>query len=154
VQAAWTLVQARAEGRVSDVAETLVVVRERQADGSWKLHYLLSNAPLSTPVAEFARVFKARHRIEECLQRAKGEAGLAGYEGRTWRGGYHHQALAVAATWVLTGEARRGEKKDAGGDAEAVGTAESGGVGGVGAAVGGGTFGVPEPHREPAFMPD
>src|SRR5262249_57609095 len=113
VQAAWTLVQAGAEGRVSDVAETLVVFRERQADGSWKHHYLLSNAPLSTPVAEFARVFKARHRIEECLQRAKGEAGLGDYEVRTWRGGDHPQALGVTGTGFVAGGARGGGKRDA-----------------------------------------
>jgi SRSO17 transposase len=151
VQAAWTLVQARAEGRVSDVAEVLVVFRERQADGSWKHDYLLSNAPLSTPMAEFARVFKARHRIEECLRRAKGEAGLADYEVRTWRGWYHHQALALTATWFLTVETRRGKKMDAGVDAGAVATADRGGVG---AAAGDGTFGVHESHREPAFTPD
>jgi SRSO17 transposase len=90
VQAVEALVQARTEGRASDVAEILVVFRERQGDGSWKHDYLLSNAPLTTPLAAFARVFKAQHRIEECLQRAKGEAGLADYEVRTWRGWYHH----------------------------------------------------------------
>jgi SRSO17 transposase len=90
VQAVWTLVQARTEGRVSEVAEVLVVFRERQGDGGWKHDYLLSNACWTTPLAEFARVFKAQHRIEECLQRAKGEAGLADYEVRTWRGWYHH----------------------------------------------------------------
>ena len=58
VQAVRTLVQARTEGRVSDVAEVLVVFRERQGDGTWKHDYLLSNAPLATPLAEFARVFK------------------------------------------------------------------------------------------------
>ncbi|MGH7222490.1 MAG: transposase, partial [Gemmataceae bacterium] len=67
------------EGRVADVAEVLVVFRERQGDGGWKHDYLLSNASLQTPLEEFARVFKAQHRIEECLQRAKGEAGLADY---------------------------------------------------------------------------
>src|SRR5579872_1489365 len=36
VEAVWTLVQARTEGRPSDVAEALVVFRERQSDGSWK----------------------------------------------------------------------------------------------------------------------
>ena len=39
------------------------------------------------PLAEFARVFKAEHRIEECLKRAKGEAGLADYQVRTGRVG-------------------------------------------------------------------
>jgi SRSO17 transposase len=151
VQAVWALVQARTEGRVSDVAELLVVFRERQADGSWKHDYLLSNAVLGAPLAEFARVFKAEHRIEECLQRAKGEARLADYEVRTWRGWYHHQALALTATWFLTVETRRGEKKDASVDADAVATAD---CGGVGAAAGDGTSGVHESHREPAFTAD
>jgi hypothetical protein len=99
VQAVWRLVQARCDGRVGDVAEILVVFREQQGDGSFKHDYLLSNAELGTPVAEFARVFKAQHRVEECLQRAKGEAGLADYEVRSWRGWYHHQVLALTATW-------------------------------------------------------
>src|SRR6202043_3937760 len=67
VQVVWTLVQARTEGRASDAAEVLVVFRERQGDGTWKHDYLLSNASLTTPLAEYARVFKAEHRIEECL---------------------------------------------------------------------------------------
>ena len=151
VQAAWTLAQARTEGRVSDVAETLVVFRERQADGSWKHDYLLSNGPLSTPLADFARVFKARHRVEECLQRAKGEAGLADYEVRTWRGWYHHQALALVATWFLTMEARRGKKMDAGVDGAAGARVD---CGGVASAVGDEPCGVYESHCEPAFAPD
>jgi SRSO17 transposase len=113
VQVAWTLVQARTEGRVSDVAELLVVFRERQGDGTWKHDYLLSNAALGTAVAEFARVFKAQHRIEECLQRAKGEAGLADYQVRTWAGWHHHQTLSLLATWFLTQETRRGKNPDA-----------------------------------------
>jgi SRSO17 transposase len=116
VQVAWALVQARTEGRASDVAELLVVVRERQGDGSWKHDYLLSNAPLVTSVAEFARVFKAQHRIEECLGRAKGEAGLADYQVRTWEGWHHHQTLSLLATWFLTQETRRGKNPDPGTD--------------------------------------
>jgi SRSO17 transposase len=151
VQAVWALVQARTEGRVADVAEVLVVFRERQGDGTWKHDYLLSNAPLATPRAEFARVFKAQHRVEECLQRAKGEAGLADYEVRTWRGWYHHQALALVATCFLTEEARRGGKMDPGVDGAAAAEADRGGIG---AAVGYGSVGVHETHREPAVTPD
>lgn len=151
VQAVWTLVQARTEGRVSDVAEVLVVFRERQGDGAWKHDYLLSNASLTTPLAEYARVFKAEHRIEECLQRAKGEAGLADYEVRTWRGWHHHQALALAATWFLTMETRRGKKMDAGVDGAAGPDADRGGDG---AAAGNGAVGVHASHREPAFTAD
>jgi hypothetical protein len=151
VQAVWTLVQARTEGRASDVAEVLVVFRERQGDGTWKHDYLLSNAPLTTQLAEYARAFKAEHRVEECLQRAKGEAGLADYEVRTWRGWHHHQALALAATWFLTVEARRGKKMDAGVDGAAGAEANRGGVG---ATVGNGAVGVHASHREPAFTAD
>jgi SRSO17 transposase len=148
VQVARTLVQARCEGRLSDVAELLVVCRERQGDGSWKHDYLLSNAALDTAMTEFARVFKAQHRIEECLQRAKGEAGLADYQVRTWEGWHHHQTLALLATWFLTQETRRGKNPDAGVD----------GAAGAGAdrrlaepAVGLSAAGAAAPHDEPSF---
>jgi len=110
VQGLRTLVQARTEGRVARVAEWLVVFREQQADGTWKHDYLLANAPLTTALTEFARVFKAEHRIEESLRRAKSEAGLGDYQVRTWGGWHHHQALALLATWFLTQETRRGKK--------------------------------------------
>src|SRR5712691_3702981 len=113
VQAVRTLVQARSEGRVCDVVEWLVVFREQQGDGTWKHDYLLADAPLTTSLAEFARVFKAEHKIEECLKRAKGEAGLADYQVRTWKGWLHHQTLSLVATWFLTQEARRGKNTDA-----------------------------------------
>ncbi len=118
-QAAWGLVQARHGGRPLDVAEIVVVFRERQENGSWKHDYLLSNAPRETPLEEFARVFKAEHRIEECLERAKSEAGLADYQVRTWEGWYHHQALSLLGTWFLTEETRRGKKIYAGVDGAA-----------------------------------
>jgi SRSO17 transposase len=133
VQGVRTLVQARSDGRVSDAVEWLVVFRERQGDGSWKHDYLLAAAPLTTPLEEFARVFKAEHRIEECLRRAKSEAGLAGYQVRTWAGWHHHQALALVATWFLTQETRRGKKIHPGVDGPAgplvCGAAAAAGVG-------------------------
>jgi hypothetical protein len=119
VQVARTLVQARSEGRVSDVVEWLVVFRERQGDGSCKHDYLLSNAVVTTPAEEFARVFKAQHRIEESLKRAKNEAGLADYQVRTWEGWHHHQTLALIATWFLSQETRRGKNPDSGVDGAA-----------------------------------
>ena len=112
VQGVRRLVQARTEGQPSDVAEFLVVFRERQADGTWRHDYLLSSAPLATPLEEFARVFKAEHRIEESLKRAKGAAGLADYQVRTWEGWHHHQVLSLLATWFLTQETRRGKNPD------------------------------------------
>jgi SRSO17 transposase len=113
VQAVRRLVQARTEGQPADVAELLVVFRERQGDGTWKHDYLLSNGTPETTLVEFARVFKAQHRIEECLKRAKSEAGLGDYQVRTWEGWHHHQTLSLIATWFLTQETRRGKKTDA-----------------------------------------
>ena len=97
-------------GRRNGPEETLVVFRERQQDKTIKHDYCLSNASFQTPMRELARVFKAERRIEECLKRAKSEAGLAHYEVRTWRGWHHHQTLALIATWFLTQEKQRGEQ--------------------------------------------
>jgi SRSO17 transposase len=119
VQGAWTVAQARTEGKPAEAAESLVVFREQQGDGTWKHDYLLSNAVRPKPLKEFARVFKAQHRIEECLQRAKGEAGLGDYQVRTWKGWHHHQTLSLLATWFLTKEARRGKNTDTGADGAA-----------------------------------
>jgi hypothetical protein len=112
VQAAWTLVQAKQEGKVSEVAETMVVFREGQSDGTYKHDYLLSNDFLDAPVEELARVYKAEHRVEDCLKRAKSEAGLGDYQVRTWEGWHHHQTLSLLATWFLLGETRRGKNTD------------------------------------------
>jgi SRSO17 transposase len=111
-EVAWTLVQAKSEGKVSDVAETMVVFREKQSDGTYKHDYLLSNDFLDAPVEELARVYKAEHRVEDCLKRAKSEAGLGDYQVRTWKGWHHHQALSLLATWFLIEETRRGKNTD------------------------------------------
>jgi SRSO17 transposase len=105
-------VQAKMAGQGVGPEEILVVTRELQADGTFKHDYYLSNAAVDTPLQEFARVANAEHRIEECLKRAKSEAGLADYEVRTWIGWHHHQTLSLLATWFLTQETRRGKKMD------------------------------------------
>ena len=73
------MVKARVQtklGRRNGPEKTLVIFRERQGNETLKHDYCLSNAPFDTPLKEFARVLNAEHRIEECLRRAKGEAGL------------------------------------------------------------------------------
>ena len=116
VRLARRLVQAREEGSPSQAWEMLVVFREEQADGGVKHDYLLGHRALGVAVAELARVFKARHRVEECLERAKGQAGLADYQVRTWEGWHHHVTLSLLAAWFLTGQTRRGKNPDAGAD--------------------------------------
>ena len=94
--------------------EMLVVMRYRDRDNQQvvKVDYYLSNAEPKTPLWAFARVAKAEHRIEECLQRSKSEAGLADYEVRNWTGWHHHQTLSLIATWFLVTETLRGKKMD------------------------------------------
>jgi SRSO17 transposase len=106
-------VVAKIDRKVGD-EETLVVIRTLEEDGALKHDYYLSNAPVTTSHEEFARVAKAEHRIEECLQRGKSEAGLADYQVRTWLGWHHHITLSMMATWFLVLEAQRGKKMDAG----------------------------------------
>src|SRR3990170_601771 len=116
VQTVKTRVQAKTDRRRNGPEELLVVVREEQSDGTMKHDYHLSNAAPETPLAELTRVVKAEHRIEECLERAKGEAGLAQYQVRNWRGWHHHQTLSLLAAWFLTQEDMRGKKIHPGAD--------------------------------------
>jgi len=94
--------------------EMFVVMRYRDRDNQQvvKVDFYLSNAEPGTPLWQFARVAKAEHRIEECLQRSKSEAGLADYEVRHWTGWHHHQTLSLLATWFLVTETLRGKKMD------------------------------------------
>ncbi len=112
VEALKRRVSAKTDRRRAGPEEVLVVFRAQQPDGTCKHDYALSWASAETPLPEFARVFQAEHRIEQCLQRAKGEAGLSHYQVRTWRGWHHHQTLSLLATWFLTQEARRGKNLD------------------------------------------
>ena len=114
VEAVKRRVVSRTHRRQPGAEETLVVIRSRDRDQQEvvKVDYYLSNAVPETPLGECARVAKADHRIEECLQRSKSEAGLADYEVRHWRGWQQHQTLSLLATWFLVRETARGKKMD------------------------------------------
>lgn len=115
-QAVKRRIQAKTDRRRNGPEELLVAFRELQEDGAMKHDYLLSNAAPETPLKEFARVAKAEHRIEECLERAKSDTGLAQYQVRNWMGWNHHQTLSLLAAWFLTRENRRGKKIHSGND--------------------------------------
>ena len=89
--------------------EMVVVRRSRARDNPQvvKVEVSLSKAAPEPPRGECARVAQAEHRLEECLQRSKSEAGLAADEVRHWRGGHHHP------TWFLVTETLRGKQLDA-----------------------------------------
>ena len=115
VEAVKRRVVARTHRRQQGDQETLVVIRSRDRDQAQvvQVDYYLSNAAPETPLGECARVAKAEHRIEACLQRSKSEAGLADYEVRNWTGWQQHQTLSLLATWFLVRETQRGKKMDA-----------------------------------------
>ena len=112
VEAVKRSVQARTNTGGTGPDELLFITRERQADGTFKLDYYLSNAEPDVPLGELARVAKAAHRIEECFERAKGEAGLADYQVRNWMAWHHHQTLSLLAASFLNQETRRGKNPD------------------------------------------
>jgi SRSO17 transposase len=114
VEAVKRRVVSRTHRRQQGDEETLVVIRSRDRDQQQvvQVDYYLSNALPKTPLWEFARVAKAEHRIEACLQRSKSEAGLADYEVRNWTGWQHHQTLSLLATWFLERETHRGKQMD------------------------------------------
>lgn len=114
VEAVKRRVVARTNKRQEGHEEVLVVIRyrDRENDQVRQTDYYLSNASRETELAEFARVAKAEHRIEECIQRGKSEAGLADYQVRNWKGWHHHQILSLIASWFLVTEAQRGKKMD------------------------------------------
>jgi SRSO17 transposase len=111
--------------------ELLVVIRSTDEGGATKHDYYLSSAPPETLPGVLARVAKAEHRVERCLQRGKSEAGLADYQVRTWSGWHHHQALSLIAGWFLVQESRRGGKGGTGPDG-AAGASRAGVVAAVG----------------------
>jgi SRSO17 transposase len=117
-------VQAQTETGGTGPEEVLFVTRERQADNTYKLDYYLSNAEADVSLEEFARVAKAAHRVEECIERAKGEAGLADYQVRNWIGWHHHQTLSLLAAWFLNKETRRGKNTDTRADVAAAPAAD------------------------------
>ncbi len=102
-------VESKTDGRVG-TEEVLLVTRTVDERGTIKHDYHLSNADPDTPLEELARVAQAEHRIEQCIQRGKSDAGMADYQTRTWAGWHHHQTLCLLAVWFLILEARRGRK--------------------------------------------
>src|SRR5713101_1845845 len=114
VEAVKRRVVSRTHRRQQGDEELLTVIRyrDRDQDEVVKVDYYLSNTVSATALDELARVAKAEHRIEECLQRSKSEAGLADYEVRHWTGWQHHQTLSLLAVWFLVKETERGKKMD------------------------------------------
>jgi SRSO17 transposase len=129
VVAAWPAAQWQrltvAEGekgpRTYDWAGARVVECEEQLPGvdAWllarrsisdpsDLAYYLSYAPADTPLLTLARVAATRYTVEQCIEEAKGEAGLDEYEVRSWPSWHRHITLAMLAhAWLAAIRCRR-----------------------------------------------
>lgn len=73
----------------------------RKDEGEQKLKYQYSNAPSETPLERLSEMSHSRYWMERAIQDAKGEAGLAEYELRSWRGWHHHITMTILAMLFL-----------------------------------------------------
>src|SRR5215218_258783 len=73
-----------------------LVVRRSVSDPEDSAYYR-AYCPEDTPLSEMARVAGRRWTVEECFERAKGEAGLDQYEVRRWEGWHRHVTLCLLA---------------------------------------------------------
>ena len=82
------------------IGEQWLLVR-RHPNNPLDYRCYVSNAPLDTTLVELAGVALTRHSIEQILEEAKSETGLADYEVRHWHGWHRHITLALLAHTFL-----------------------------------------------------
>lgn len=116
VLAADVEVLTKAEGSSTfEIEERLIIIRTLGPKAEHK--YVITNAKKrAISIGAVVRALLARHVVEELFERAKGEAGLADYEVRSWVGWHHHMTLALLASWFLELERRRFRGSRAGDD--------------------------------------
>jgi SRSO17 transposase len=77
-----------------------------------KLAYYLAYAPPKTGLATLVQVASSRYTVEQCIEEAKGEAGLDEYEVRFWHSWYRHITLSMMAhAWLASIKLREQGKK-------------------------------------------
>ena len=72
--------------------------------------YFFCDLPVAYALRRLVRLAKGRWKIEQGYQQLKEELGLDHYEGRGWRGWYHHVTLVMLAHSFLTLETLRSKK--------------------------------------------
>jgi len=93
------------------IGEQWLLIRRNPHDPTDYQCYV-SNAPLETPLVELAGIALTRHSIEQVLEEAKGQTGLADYEVRHWQGWHRHITLALLAhTFLKLIQHQQREKK-------------------------------------------
>ncbi len=106
VRATKLRVVAGAKAKKDRRRETLLIVRRPSTGEVW---YYLSNRK-GVSVAKMTKAAACRHYIEQSIATAKGDAGLAEYEVRSWVGWHHHMTLSLLAMFFLVRERMRLKK--------------------------------------------
>lgn len=109
VQATWTRIvtNRRPDKKKGDWSRDEILVVVRTAGQKPETKYCLTNAEPGTPFEDLVKAACTRSRVEDCIERAKGEVGLAQYEVRSWTGWHHHMTLGLLSLWFLVKEHHR-----------------------------------------------
>ncbi len=82
--------------------EVWLLARRSLSDPN-EIAYYLALAPWETTLEELARVAATRYTVEQCIEEAKGEAGLDHYEVRHWGSWHRHITLSMLAqAWLAS----------------------------------------------------
>jgi SRSO17 transposase len=88
------------------------LLARRSISDAQDIAYYLSNAPGTIPLLTLAQVAATRYTVEQCIEEAKGETGLADYEVRHWPSWYRHITLSLMAhTWLAAVRYQATQKK-------------------------------------------
>jgi SRSO17 transposase len=72
-----------------------------------EIAYYIGYGPRRSTLVDLAWIAGSRWHIEECIQQAKGEAGLDHYQVRSWRAWYAHITLSMLAlAWLSASRAQ------------------------------------------------
>ena len=104
----WAKIPVRPDGKPG--RGHWLLARRSLADPA-DIDYYACYGPSRTGTAGLARIAGSRWHIEECLQLAKGEAGLDQYQVRTWRAWHAHVTLSMLALAWLAASKAQAEKR-------------------------------------------
>jgi len=66
-------------------------------EGEKEIKYQFSNASVDTSIERLGQMSCSRYWIERAFQDAKGNAGMADYQVRSWTGWHHHMVMTMLA---------------------------------------------------------
>jgi SRSO17 transposase len=87
------------------------LLARRSISDPGEIAYYACYGPRRSSTADLAWTAGSRWHIEECIQQAKGEAGLDQYQVRTWRAWYAHITLSMLALAWLAASKAQAEKR-------------------------------------------